>query len=78
MSSDYRPELDKSSELDPTRANYFQGLIGVLRWIVELGRIDIAVSVSMLSRYLANPREGHLEEAFHIFAYLKKHVGPSP
>ncbi len=73
MSSDYRPELDKSSELDPARANYFQGLIGVLRWIVELGRIDIAVSVSMLSRYLASPREGHLEEAFHIFAYLKKH-----
>ena len=73
LSSDYRAELDKSPELDPKRANYFQGLIGVLRWIVELGRIDIAVAVSMLSRYLANPREGHLEEAFHMFAYLKRH-----
>jgi hypothetical protein len=60
-------------ELDDRRANYFQGLIGVLRWIVELGRIDIMVAVAMLSRYLANPREGHLEEAFHIFAYLKAH-----
>ena len=69
----YRPELDRTAELDPKRANYFQGLIGVLRWIVELGRIDIQVAVSMLSRYLANPRVGHLEEAIHIFAYLKAH-----
>ena len=73
LSSDYRPELDKSEELDPRKANYYQGLIGVLRWTVELGRIDIMVGVSMLSRYLANPRAGHLEEALHIFAYLKRY-----
>lgn len=73
MSSGYRPELDQSSELDPKRANYYQGLIGVLRWMVELGRVDIMVAVSMLSRYLANPRVGHLEEVFHIFAYLKRY-----
>jgi hypothetical protein len=29
--------------------------------------------VSKLSRYLAAPREGHLEQVFHIFAYLKHH-----
>jgi hypothetical protein len=71
LSSSYRPELDATPELDDRRANYYQGLIGVLRWIVELGRIDIMVAVAMLSRYLANPREGHLEEVFHVFAYLK-------
>ena len=65
--------MDQSPELDAQRANYFQGLIGVLRWIIELGRIDIMVAVSMLSRYLANPRVGHLEETLHIFAYLKCH-----
>ena len=27
----------------------------------------------MLSLHLALPREGHLKEVFHIFAYLKKH-----
>ena len=73
LSSGYRPELDKSPELDAKRANYYQGLIGVLRWIIELGRVDIMVGVSMLSRYLANPRVGHLEEAIHVFAYLKSH-----
>jgi hypothetical protein len=73
MTAGYRPELDISDELDPRRANYFQGLIGVLRWIVELGRVDILVAVAMLSRYLAMPRTGHLEEAIHVFAYLKQY-----
>jgi hypothetical protein len=39
--------------------------------IVEIGRVDICVEVSMLSSCLAMPREGHLEQVFHIFAYLK-------
>ncbi len=69
----YRPELDSTAELDPRRLNYYQGLIGVLRWICELGRLDIVLPVSLLSRYLANPRWGHLEQALHIFAYLKKY-----
>jgi hypothetical protein len=69
----YRPELDVTDELDPDRQNYFQGLIGVLRWLCELGRLDILVPVSMLSRYLAQARTGHLEQCFHIFAYLKAH-----
>jgi hypothetical protein len=44
----------------------------VLRWIVELGQIDIIVPVTMLSRYLISPREGHLQQAYQIFAYLKQ------
>ena len=31
------------------------------------------LETSLLSQYLASPREGHLEVAYHIFAYLKKH-----
>ena len=49
LSADYHPELDMAPELDPRRANYYQGLIGVLRWIVELGRIDIIVPIALLS-----------------------------
>ena len=37
LASGYRPELDTSPELDSTRQTYYQGLIGVLRWICELG-----------------------------------------
>jgi len=73
LSGGYRPELDQTPELDPARATYFQGLIGILRWACELGRLDILVDVSMMSRFLAAPREGHLDQVFHIFAYLKKY-----
>jgi hypothetical protein len=72
-SQSYRPELDQSRELDAKRGQYYQSLIGVLRWICELGHIDILVAVSMLSRYVVSPREGHLQQLFHIFAYLKHH-----
>jgi hypothetical protein len=72
--ADYRPELDQSKELGPDQATYFAGLIGVLRWCIELGRIDIIVEVSLLSRFLACPREGHMQQAFHVFGYLKKHA----
>jgi len=34
--------------------------------------MDIIVPVMMLSRYLVSPREGHLQQVFHIFAYLKQ------
>ena len=71
--SGYRPELDISRELTDSRAVYFMSLIGILRWAVELGRIDIETEVSKLSSFLAAPREGHLSQALHIFAYLKKH-----
>jgi hypothetical protein len=73
MSQGYRPEIDTTPELDAKRANYYQGLIGVLRWICKLGRKDILVDVAMLSRFLASPRRGNLDQAFHIFAYLKRY-----
>ena len=73
LSSGYRPEIDVSPELGEADASYFHSLIGVLRWIVELGRVDLDVEVSMMSSHLALPREGHLKEIYHIFAYLKAH-----
>ena len=66
--------MDVSPECNPEDAQQFQQLIGMLRWSVELGRIDIQWEVSVLSSHLAMPREGHLEAAFGIFAYLQKHV----
>ena len=70
---DYEPELDISEELDSEDASFYQSQIGVLRWAVELGRIDIITEVSYLASQLALPRRGHLEAVFHMFAYLKIH-----
>jgi hypothetical protein len=69
----YNPELDESPELDPTRANLYQSQIGILRWCVELGRIDVITEVSMFSTYLFLPLEGHPEAVFRVFAYLGIH-----
>ena len=68
-----RPELDVSPELEATDAACCHSLIGILRWIVELGRVDICLEVSMMSSHLTLPRQGHLAQVFHIFAYLKKY-----
>ncbi len=73
LSSGYRPEIDVSSKLGESEASYFHSLVGVLRWIVELGQVDINAEVSMMSLHLALPRAGHLKEIYHIFAYLKAH-----
>ena len=56
MSSGYRPEIDITPELGKEDAAYYHSLIGVLRWIVELGRVDINIEVSMLSSHLALPQ----------------------
>eukprot|EP00957_Ditylum_brightwellii_P043952 3335074-Ditylum_brightwellii.AAC.1 len=58
----YRPELDITPALSPIDSTYFQSLIGMLRWIVELGQIDICLEVYMMSSHLAMPREGHMAE----------------
>ena len=50
LSSGYHPELDSSPELNTQHANYYQGLIGVLQWIVKLGRLEILVPVAHMSQ----------------------------
>ena len=70
--TDYDPDLDRTAELDEEEATYYQSQIGILCWIVELGRINIATEVSLLASHVALPRKGHLQTVFHISAYLKK------
>ena len=69
----YRPEIDVTPELKADGLQYYQELVGVLRWAVEIGRVDILLEVSMMSAHLALPREGHLEQVIHMFGYLKSH-----
>ena len=66
----YIPELDTTPVLGAKEANYYQSLIGILQWMVEIGRVDMLTEVSMMSSQLAMPREGHLECLFHMFTYL--------
>ena len=73
LTTTYRPELNISRELNVADAANHQSLIGISRWIVELGRVDVCLEVSMMSSHLALPTEGHMEQVLHIFAYLKNY-----
>jgi len=50
--------------------NRFQQLIGILRWSIELGRIDILTEVSCLS-------QGHVIAVYKVFKYLSLHLKSS-
>ena len=64
------PELDTSPELDADTA--LLSIISILRWMIKLGRINIITKASSLSSHVALPREGHLEAAVHVMAYVGK------
>ena len=72
-SQSYRPELDVSRECNDDEMQFYQSLIGIMRWLCEIGRIDILTETSLLSTYLSSPRIGHLHQALHVFKYLKDH-----
>ena len=68
----YEAVLDTSKSLDSAESYYFQSIISVMRWMVEIVRVDIVIEVSLLSFYLAYPREGNIEADLHVIAYLKQ------
>lgn len=67
------PEEDASATLDDKGHQLYQMLIGMLNWIVCLGRMDVAFATSSLSRFTACPRQGHLDRTLRVFGYLKKY-----
>ena len=69
-SSRFRTELDFTEELGEELTNRYQQLIGVLRFSIELGRIDILTEVGCLSQHLCSPREVHIDDVYRIFIYL--------
>jgi hypothetical protein len=73
MHTDYHPELDITPYLNDDETNFFQSQISILRWMVDLGRLDIYVQVALLSSYLSQPRQGHLEAIYSLYGYLKSH-----
>ena len=72
LKSGYHPGLDISQELKADGVYYDMELIGILRWAVEIGRVDILYEPSIMSTHLALPRVGNLEQLFHVFGYLKE------
>ena len=67
----YKPEMDFTGELKANGLQWYQEMIGSLRWAVELGRVEILLEVAFMPKHLALPREVHLEQVLNIMRYLK-------
>jgi hypothetical protein len=57
--------------LDEGGMSFHQSQVGVLRWMVELGHINIITKSSKLASYMKMPHKGHLDALLHAFAYIK-------
>ena len=66
------PTLDDSDFLDNNQMSLYQSLIGMLQWIISIGRFDVQVAVMLLSSFQAAPRQGHMQCAQRIFGYIRK------
>jgi Reverse transcriptase (RNA-dependent DNA polymerase) len=72
MSVNDHPETDDTTLLSDDEHRKYQMLIGMLNWVVTIGRFDVAHATMSLSRFSASPRKGHLERALKVFGYLKR------
>ena len=66
----YEPNMDETPALEQELASWYQSLIHMLSWKVEIGRLGIITDVSMMASQMAMRREGHLEAVLHVLAYL--------
>ena len=73
MRDDWKPELDESDFCEAAGHRLYIQLVGILLWIVRLGRVHIAFAISSFSRFSALPRQTHLDELEKIIGFLEKY-----
>ena len=73
MRNGWKPELDDSDFYNTAEHRFYVQLVGILLYIVNLGRIDIAFTVSSFSRFSALPRKTHLEELEKIIRLFENY-----
>ena len=59
---------------DPVNKETYQRLVGRLIYLCHT-RPDISYAVSVVSRYMHDPRSGHLDVVYRILRYLKSSPG---
>ena len=69
----YKPELDFSRELSEGMLSRYRQLIGILRWSVEIGCLDIYLETAVLSQYRSVTERRTSRAVYHVFAFLKTH-----
>ena len=62
--------MNCTGELKVDGLQLYQEQMFSLRWLVEIGRVDILLETAIFSKHLSLLLEGHLEQVFHIIGYL--------
>jgi len=63
-------ELDTTDIVDSDGRQIYWSSIGMLQWAATLGRIDIHHATMCMSRFRAEPRQGHLQAVAKMFGHL--------
>ena len=72
MVTAYHPSEDKTKEINAEGLKVYQELIGILRWAVDIGRVDILLEVSLILSQLDFLCVGHLQVVYRVYGYLKQ------
>jgi hypothetical protein len=69
-------KIESTSEIDCERLSLddrrrYQSIVGSLMWLMLGTRLDLAFTVSVLSKYNADPSKEHLTAATHCLRYLR-------
>ncbi|XP_070024859.1 uncharacterized mitochondrial protein AtMg00240-like [Nicotiana sylvestris] len=62
-------KLKAREGVSPSDPNFYRKLVGKLNFLTNT-RLDIAHGVKHLSQHMQDPREPHLQAAYHILRYL--------
>jgi hypothetical protein len=63
------PQIDTSPKCNDKDCVMYQSMIGMLQWVISLGRFDIYPIVAKLTRFRAAPHQGHIERIKKVFGY---------
>ena len=74
LPGNYHSDRDETPECDTEIARLYASLIGILRWLVEIGRINITFEVFMMSLYTGMPRECHLHHVTYTHIYIHIYI----
>ena len=67
-------KLGEAKEEPVVDKRMYQRLVGRLIYLVHT-RLDIAYLVNMISQFMHDPRERHLQAAYRVLHYLKENPG---
>ena len=62
--------MDITDILEGQQVNHYLTMVGQLQWLITLGRFDIQAQVISMSRFRAQPRQGHFDRLQRIYAYV--------